>query len=169
MARNSIAARNISHHGDRKGRNGSRKTGPVKRTKFSHKAIPLSCDGDPKLRLRYPCGCVLSVEKHEVFLTLPEPPVSGKQKRFIGRLLDNTLYIFRNGLEFIRSRQAYGLDQHVLRAHQQIGFDKIHVETPARGGNLSATIDQLLARKPFRYRTYENQVAFKLNEIKAVS
>ena len=137
--------------------------------KFSHTPQPLPCDGAPKLRMRYPCGCVLTVESQKVFLTLAVPPVAGKQKRFIGRLDNAVLHIFRAGREFFRRRSCYGLDQHIIRAARQIGFDRIHVTTPARAGFLRASIDELLARRPFQYHTYEAQVPFKIAEIRGAA
>jgi len=73
----------------------------------------------------------------------------------------------KQGRDFLRARQVYGLNVHLLLSADVLGFDEIYCDTPARGGYLPP-IEELLQRKQFQYSAagFEVQVGFRLKEIR---
>jgi hypothetical protein len=127
------------------------------------------CRSDrPILTIRFKCGCYLKLKDMQVYLFLPKQPgpSKGARIRVLGFIHDRALYIWRNGADFLRVRQCYGINVHLLQSAATLGFDRVYVDTPARGGFLTA-IDRLLQRTPFKYGQagFESQIGFTLNEL----
>jgi len=118
--------------------------------------------------VRFKCGCRLQVKDKQVTLVLPKDPSAGNRKRYVGHIDgDKVLHIHRDGRDFLRARQVYGLNVHLLLSADTLGFNQIFCDTPARGGYLPA-IGELLGRKQFQYSAagFEVQVGFAIKEIR---
>jgi hypothetical protein len=129
------------------------------------------CASESLLSVRFKCGCRLSLSSGQVFLILPKDPTVGNRKRYLGHIDGNgTLHIHRDGRDFLRARQVYGLNVHLLLSAGALGFNEIYCDTPARGGYLPP-IGKLLGRKQFQYRAagFEVQVGFGLKEIRGAA
>ncbi len=126
------------------------------------------CSSESLLSVRFKCGCRLQLKDKQVSLVLPKDPAAGNRKRRLGHIDgDKVLHIFRNGRDFLRSRQMYGLNVHLLLSADALGFRQIYCDTPNRGGYLPP-LGELLGRKQFQYATagFEVQVGFALKEIR---
>lgn len=126
------------------------------------------CKPECTVSIRFKCGCRLQLKDNQVTLVLPKDPAAGNRKRFLG-YIDGTgaLHIHRSGRDFLRARQVYGLNVHLLLSADALGFQQIFCDTPYRGGYLPP-IGELLARKQFQYATagFELQVGFAIKEIR---
>jgi hypothetical protein len=127
------------------------------------------CDR-PIVTIRFKCGCRLKLKDKQVFLTLPKlpGPSKGNRTRLLGFIHEGALKIFRRGADFLRVRQCYGINVHLLQSATTSGFNRIYVDTPTRGGFLPS-IERLLDRTPFKYGQagFESQVGFTLNELES--
>lgn len=162
------ARTSLSHHGDRKGRDGSRKTGPVN----TRKPIKECRTDRPTVTIRFRCGCALILKDKQVFLRLQKDPApgTGKRMRLLGFIHEGVFKMFRRGTDFLRVRNCYGINVHLLDNAATLGFTRIYCDTPRRGGFLP-DIDRLLQRTAFSYASsgFENQVGFAIDEIKAAA
>jgi hypothetical protein len=127
------------------------------------------CRADrPIVTIRFKCGCRLQLKDKQVFLFLPKlpGPSKGDRKRLLGYIHEGSLKIFRRGQDFLRVRQCYGINVHLLQSADILGFCRIRVDTPTRGGFLFY-IDNLKNRTSFKYGQagFESQVGFTLNEL----
>ncbi len=123
---------------------------------------------DRTVSVRFKCGCRLQLKDQQVTLVLPKDPTAGNRKRCLGHIDGcEVLHIHRNGRDFLRTRQVYGLNVHLLLSADALGFKEIYCDTPNRGGYLPP-ISELLARKQFQYTAagFEVQVGFRLKEIR---
>lgn len=126
------------------------------------------CSPECLVSIRFKCGCRLELKDGRVTLVLPKDPTAGNRKRHLGEMLgDKVLHIRRDGRDFLRSRQVYGLNVHLLLSASALGFNQIFCDTPARGGYLPP-ISELLERKQFQYSAagFEVQIGFALKEIR---
>jgi hypothetical protein len=124
---------------------------------------------DSIVRLKFACGCRLEKKDEQIFLILPlrPGPCTGERRRFLGYIKGTTLWIHRTGRDYLRVKQCYGVNVHLLQSAAVLGFDRIRCETPLRGGYLPP-LPNLLVRTPFTYDRagFETQVGFTLNEIR---
>jgi len=129
------------------------------------------CKPECAVSVRFKCGCRLELRQTHVTLVLPKDPTAGNRKRILG-LVDGAgvLRIYRNGRDFLRARQVYGLNVHLLASASALGFSQIYCNTPARAGYLPP-IEELLQRKQFQYSRagFEVQVGFALKEIRSAA
>ncbi len=126
------------------------------------------CRPECSVSVRFKCGCRLQLKDGQVTLVLPKDPTAGNRKRRLGHIdAGKVLHIHRDGRDFLRARQVYGLNVHLLLSADVLGFDEIYCDTPARGGYLPP-IEELLQRKQFQYSAagFEVQVGFRLKEIR---
>ncbi len=126
------------------------------------------CSPESLLSLRFKCGCRLQLKDKQVTLVLPKDPAAGNRRRYLGYIDgDRVLHILRDGRDFLRARQVYGLNVHLLLSAEALGFREIYCTTPNRGGYLPP-IGELLGRKQFQYKAagFEVQVGFALKEIR---
>lgn len=129
------------------------------------------CSPESLVSIRFKCGCRLQLKGKEVMLVLPKDPTAGNRKRLLGHVDGSgVLRIFRNGRDFLRSRQVYGLNMHLLLSAEALGIKEIYCDTPNRGGYLPP-ISELLGRKQFQYSKagFEMQVGFALKEIRSAA
>ena len=140
-----------------------------KRTRVPQMRTPArECKPECAVSVRFKCGCRLELKDSHVTLVLPKDPTAGNRKRALGKINGSkTLYIYRNGRDFLRARQVYGLNLHLLLSAEALGFKEIYCDTPTRGGYLPP-IEELLQRTQFQYSKagFEVQVGFALNEIR---
>lgn len=130
-----------------------------------------ACSSDGWLSVRFKCGCRLQLKDSQVTLILPKDPVTGNRKRHLGHVsADRVLHIHRDGRDFLRARNVYGLNVHLLLCAEAFAFDRIYCDTPTRGGFLP-TIEELLQRKQFQYTKagFEMQVGFAIKEIRSAA
>ena len=129
------------------------------------------CRPERTVSVRFKCGCRLQLRDKQVALVLPKDPTAGNRKRHLGHIDDSgVLHIHRDGRDFLRARQIYGLNVHLLLSAQALGFVQIYCDTPNRGGYLPA-IEELLQRKQFQYSKagFEVQVGFRIKEIRSAA
>jgi hypothetical protein len=128
------------------------------------------CKPGCTVSVRFQCGCRLQLKNTVVTLVLPKDPAAGNRKRALGHITGWTLYIRRDGRDFLRARQVYGLNLHLLLSAGALGFKEIYCDTPVRGGYLPP-IEELLQRKQFQYSKagFEVQVGFRLKEIRSAA
>lgn len=121
------------------------------------------------LTIKFRCGCKLQLKDKQVFLTLAKTPAPGcgNRTRLLGYIHANVMNIFRNGRDFLRVRDCYGINRHLLESASMLGFGQVYCITPVRGGFLP-DISSLLARESFQYPTtgFENQIPFYIAEIR---
>jgi hypothetical protein len=129
------------------------------------------CKPECTVSVRFQCGCRLELRDSHVTLVLPKDPAAGNRKRALGQINGSgVLYIYRSGRDFLRARQVYGLNLHLLLSAEALGFKEIYCHTPNRGGYLPP-IEELLQRKQFQYSKagFEMQVGFRLKEIRSAA
>jgi hypothetical protein len=128
------------------------------------------CRPECTVSVRFKCGCRLELKGGEVTLVLPKDPTAGNRKRHLGHVNGEILSIYRSGRDFLRARNVYGLNLHLLLSAKALGFREIYCETPARGGFLPP-IEELLQRKQFQYSKagFEVQVGFAIKEIRSAA
>ena len=129
------------------------------------------CRPECTVSVRFKCGCRLELREGHVTLVLPKDPTAGNRKRQLGHIDGaGVLRIYRNGRDFLRARQVYGLNVHLLLSAKALGFEMIYCDTPTRGGYLPPN-DVLLQRKQFQYSKagFEVQVGFAIKEIRSAA
>lgn len=129
------------------------------------------CSPEAIVSIRFACGCRLQLKEKQVTLILPKDPAAGNRKRYLGHVDEaQVLHIHRDGRDFLRARQMYGLNVHLLLSAQALSFDRVYCDTPARGGFLPP-LDELLQRKQFQYAKagFEVQVGFRLADIRGAA
>lgn len=129
------------------------------------------CRPECTVSVRFKCGCRLELREKQVTLVLPKDPAAGNRKRHLGYVAeDGVLHIHRDGRDFLRARNCYGLNVHLLLSAAAFGFSRVYCDTPARGGFLPP-IELLLQRKQFQYRKagFEVQVGFGIKEIRSAA
>lgn len=129
------------------------------------------CSNEGVVSVRFKCGCRLQLKDGEVTLILPKDPVTGNRKRILGHVTaDRVLRVYRDGRDFLRVRNGYGLNVHLLLCAEAFAFDRVHCQTPNRDGYLPS-VEDLLHRKQFQYRKagFEMQVSFRLAEIRSAA
>ncbi len=131
----------------------------------------MECKPECTLSVRFRCGCRLQLKDKQISLVLPKDPTAGNRRRNLGHIDGSkVLHIFRSGRDFLRARQAYGLNVHLLLSASALGFERIFCDTPNRGGYLPP-IEELLQREQFQYSKagFEMQVGFRIKEIRSAA
>jgi hypothetical protein len=122
----------------------------------------------PILTIRFKCGCRLKLKDKQVFLILPKlpGPSKGNRERLLGFIHERVLKIFRSGKDFLRVRSCYGINVHLLQSASTLGFERVYVDLPMRGG-FTPSIERLLDRTPFKYGQagFESQIGFTGHEL----